>query len=517
MDRFDVLLVVPPLSPSDTNPPLGPHLIRTGLRNAGLSSRVIDLSIRYLACFRRSEARAPSGALGDQDKDRTIIATAREHFLASSPLRMMVPAHLPPGADAQLGMHYRFEEIAEAAAAATARGSFWRDFLLEHVFAGPPPAVLGLSIMGPPQVLVALAAARMCKELWPSTPVVAGGSHITLLAPQIRADSRYGACIDGFLPGHSEDEFVELVADLRRGRVRTPVLRAGSAERPELVRLTTSAAPQARISDQSFELMPTFDQHDLSWYDQRRVTIPLQLTRGCAYGKCAYCTYPAVEPQLSREPDWARAGSCIETLIAQHGVRRFSLKDSFFTPKLLRSFADMLSDRGIAIEWSATTMLHDRLTPVNLANLARLGLRTLEFGLETIDSAGQVLMEKRQNLEMVERVLSGVAGAGVVCVINQIFGWPGQSEENAMAQLEWFQTLCERWPGLIRGSLNMLEINRGAPMAANPEQFGIRLGGAAPWAFSHAWNAPAWGPRFQRMLGAMQEGGPPRPVKAIAA
>lgn len=509
--QSDAMIVVPPLSPSDTNPPLGPYLLKTCFEKAGLSLGVLDLSIRYLNRFKSGPAVRGDPVVGDQDKDRRATHAARDHFIANSPLVARPALHVPCCSDPTLGMHYSFDEIRSAVDAACKPGSFWRQFVEEHILGGglAPPRVLGVSIMGPPQVFVALVVAKVIKSVWPRTLVVAGGSHVTLLASEIARDRRYGGDIDLFMPGHCEQEFVELVDSVRRG-VHPGQLgvvpgrgRALSACSAQTVQLTTPRA--SRTTPPDFEIMPWLDRDILAHYDPTSATIPLQLTRGCSYARCTYCTYPAVEPVTNPTPDWERTMLAIKELSARTGVRRYSFKDSLFTPKNLRELADRLQAHGIGADWSATTILHERLTPSLLKELASAGCRTLEVGLESIDPEGQALFDKRLDMGMVHEVIEGAAEAGVVMVLNQIFGWPGQSLHSAEQQLAWYECMCLRWPGLIRASCNMLEINRASQMERAPDRFGVRLLGVAPWAFSYAWNAPEWRVGFASSLRCIHE------------
>jgi len=514
----DVLLVVPPLSPSDTNPPLGPYLLRTCLERAGLGTVVCDLSIAYIRSFGESKSAERIPVLGDQDKDRLLLAKAKRVFLEQSPLAIAESIALPSCGNAVTGMHFDFEEVSRAVHAASDPSHPWARFAREHLFRRfAAPAVLGLSIMGPPQVFVAMVVARLARLVWPTTVVIAGGSHVTLLRDEIARDSRYGEFFDAFMPGHCERELVRFAQMVRDGgdwrscpgvivAGRTSLADSCSARPPEV-----AISVRGRRAESAIELLPSFDATALSPYCPSRITLPLQLARGCLYGKCTMCTYPATEPGFSGYPDWKRVADTIHELLRRHGVPRFSFKDSFMVPVMLRDLADMLNDEGLRVEWSATTMLNLRLTPHLLLSLADAGCRTLEFGLETIWTPGQSLFDKIQPIEMVEQVIADTVKAGIVANINLIYGLPGEPLDQARSQLRWFLDQQDRYPGLITGSHNMLEINRASPLARDGSKFGVELAGIAPWAFSFAWNAPLWRSEFALELERAIMPKPPTP------
>jgi radical SAM superfamily enzyme YgiQ (UPF0313 family) len=495
--RWDVVVVVPPLSPSDTNPPLGPYLLKTCAEKAGVRLDVADLSVRHLNRFRSRSSVRTTNVLGDQDKDRSATHAARNHFLAICLLRFEPTRHLPDGANPILGMNYAFESIERAVAMACEPNSDCRRLVEEELFVNyrAAPRIVGISIMGPPQVFMALVIARLVKQRWPGTQVIAGGSHITLLADEIAHDARFGADIDLFMPGHCETEFVNLIHHfLQHGKLPEGIGFRAGAGRPVSCNkpVTPTVKGRARLPISEFEYAPSIDRHALGLYDPARVTIPMQLTRGCSYGRCSYCTYPKVESSVDIEPDWDRVKASMLQLIKETGIRRFSFKDSFFTVPNLRGLAELVKAQDKGVTWSATTLLNAALTPQVLKQLHDGGCKTLEFGLETNDPDGQQLFGKLLDMRMCEQVISNAASVGIAVVINQILGWPGQSLASAQRQLAWYESLKRRWPGHIYASFNFLEVNRGSPMANDPAKYGITLGGFAPWSFSADWNTPSW-------------------------
>jgi radical SAM superfamily enzyme YgiQ (UPF0313 family) len=386
------------------------------------------------------------------------------------------PSYLPEGADPVAGMHYSSEVISRAVAAQSADGTWWDEWLSRDLFGGfrRPPRVLGVSIMGASQVFPALVIFSLAKKRWPATVTVAGGSHITLLADDIRKGLRFGTGIDLILPGHSEDSFV----DLLRGVAPTPA----------------SAIPR----DGGFEYVPLFAREQLELYGYESIALPLQFTRGCAYARCTFCTYPAVEPILTRF-DPGRAQGAVAALFAEHGIRRFSVKDSLFTVPMLESFAGSLLAPGTPpVSWSATTKVNRRLALV-APLLAESGLVTLEVGIESISPATQKLFDKQADLTMIEDVILALTEQRVLVVINLIFGAPGETPDDAERQLAWFTRMRDRAPGFIDGSLNLLEIVRGSPMERKTPP-GVTLSGVAPWAYCYKWNAPGWRAGFQERL-----------------
>ncbi|MEW2331835.1 B12-binding domain-containing radical SAM protein [Micromonospora chersina] len=435
---------------------------------------VLDLNILLLQRF-GGQTAALSHTLGDHGKDRSSVAAAAQWLFAHTGLRDTPPLHLPDTADPVAGMHYPLAAVTAAAAAAVADPEPWRSWLEQQLRAvcDRPPTVVGVSLMGPSQVFVGLLVLRVVREIWPGTTTMLGGSHVTLLREWIQRDTRLRDTADLVLTGHCEDEFVATLARLSARGIRRPLL---PAQPPAIT---------------WFEYLPTFSERHLAHYDRQRLTLPVQFTRGCSYGRCTFCTYPVVEPQITALAPEA-ASRTIDTLVRTHGIRRFSLKDSLFTAPMLRALAEaLLRGSATGVRWSATTKASRALIPLTHL-LADSGLATVEIGVETINPAGQRLFDKRADPAMLQELILALAEAGITVVTNLIFGFPGEQEHEARAQLEWFLQLQAAAPAnRVDCSLNMLEMVRGAPMVAHPPP-GVELRGVAPWAFSYAWNAPAW-------------------------
>ncbi len=483
---IDALLIVPPISPSETNPPLGPMILARAADRHGLKVKILDLNIEYLLSFQGAAETVETGVLGDHGKNRVFLATAAERFFRGTGLPTTEALHLPDTADARAGMHFAFDTLHHATARATTDAMPWSEWLDELIFGATttPPSVVGISMMGPSQVFLALVVARLVKRHWPRSVTVLGGSHVTLLSAEMAADPRYLAFVDFALPGHSEEEFAALVRDLRLGR--------GPA---------TAIVP-APVPGRSFDYLPLAAADQLRVYDPATLTMPLQFTRGCSYRRCTFCTYPVVEPALT-PLHAARAVQAINALVSEYGLTRFSIKDSLFTVPMMLSLADELARAGTHVRWSATTKATRSLV-THAPRLAGAGLTTLELGVETIHPRSQRLFDKVADLGMIEDVVRACADSGIAVVLNLIFGLPKESLDQAERQLDWFLRQRDRAPaGMVDGSLNLLEIVRGSPLALNPPPE-VELHGIAPWAYSYAWNAPMWRPELAERLRAVE-------------
>lgn len=507
----DVIVVVPPLSPNGTNPPLGPALLRTALERRDLSVGVCDLNREFFQEETSGTTIGHSSIVGDHDKDRGHLRIVREEFRRlSADLRPHSTQWVPPCADAFESAAFDFDELQQCVERAAAAGQPLREWLETHLFRKyEAPRVLGISIMGARLVLVANLIARLAREIWPRTTVIGGGTHVTALRHELQRDAGYGRYFHAFFPGHCENEFAAFVK--AGGQVEALSSTAGSIVAGHEVCFGTDPSDPRK-----FEVTGTFDEATCSSFTTDEATMPAQLTRGCIYGRCTMCVYTDVER------GYVTASNGMEKLVAlieRNRCRRVSIKDSFVTKSNLAAIRDGFTGLPQEVLWSATTMIQPGLIePGFLASLHGSGCRTLEFGVETIHPRGQALLAKRMELGLIRRVVLAAAEAGIHVIVNLIYGLPGETHAQARRQLRWFRGLAARVPGKISGSHNMLEINLGSRIAATPEKYGVELRGRAPWAFSFDWNAPEWSLAFKHELDQFElecESGPPATIVLI--
>lgn len=464
------LLVVPPMVKSLAGPLAGPAWLAGVARSEGVHLDVLDLNAMWLRWGHPIPLPDPNGPSGDHAKPLggLVLPEAAWNWLTGRAL----PAGPPRRGCEEAPMLHSFEAADEAAArlASGWLGRAWRHFL-----AGPRPRFVGVSVLWAGQVLGALVVSVLAKGAWPGVPVLWGGAHITALAPELAADLRYGRWVDGFVAGYAEGTFRQM---LRGDPLGAPgVFAAGGQHAPTAL--------------EELDAVPCFQR--LGDYGQPRLTLPVQTVRGCAYGRCAFCTYPAVEGLQRRVSDAAVAGAVERALAAGAEI---AIRDALATPGRLEFVAGLVRGR---VRFAATTRVVPRLGRSRLASLVRGGLRTLELGIEASDAEVLKLMAKAQSVELVEQWLGDAEGLDLHLVINVMFGFPGQTRGQALDSRRYFDLELPRRFPRTRFSIerNLLQLERRAPMAARPDAFGVEVLGSWPWSSVLAWNAPTWRTHLQ--------------------
>ena len=256
------VLIVPPLIKYLAGPMAGPAVLAGAAARIGIPARMVDLNAHFL---RQHALCLPTSVLvsGDHARPAEGFRVAAEAFRRLLKDLMGAPmTGAAPGDDPVLALCYEMEAVYRGAdrLADSLLGSDW-----SQLMDGPRPHLVGISLLWSGQVVPALAATLLARRLWPETPVVWGGPHVTALSNVIARSAAHGHMVDGFIPGTGEQVFEQMLT-LKNPLAHPAMLRPGQG-------LLTPA-------EESWA-SPLFS--DLHLYGVPSLVLPGKLARGCPY------------------------------------------------------------------------------------------------------------------------------------------------------------------------------------------------------------------------------------------
>lgn len=467
--QSDALLLIPPFLKTLNQPLLGPAMLAGAGEARGHRVEVVDLNQRFLRSFLGGDGLGEAlPFVGDHNRPSDRLREVQKTFseLCGSELGPPLPVRLDEDPHMTLTYSHAAVERAAKRLAQSPWGHWARGQLASRQ---GRPDLVGVSVLFSGQVLFGLALSILAKARWPGVPVVWGGPHVTALQDRIAVDPLYGWTIDGFVFGYAEGTWVDLL-DAVAGEHSWPneVIAAGSGR-------AVRAVDDPRV-------VPSFQ--NLSTYGWGRLCLPTQASRGCAYGRCTFCTYPAVEG------GYRLTGlDSVEAVVlqAQSLGAAVAFKDSLVVPRQLEAIASLIGGR---VAWSACTKLHRRLDVEFLQRLAGAGCATLEVGLETLTESGQLLANKRQTLSLFLDFLDAAQAAGIQVIVNYMTGFPGAcpSEEQRWLSRVREELAC-RSELVSKVEHNTFQLEARSPMSRNAHSHGIEILQQWPWASVVAWRA----------------------------
>ncbi len=327
-----------------------------------------------------------------------------------------------------------------------------------------PPRYFGISIIGTEQIVPGLALGRVLKRRFPNVPIIVGGSVFSRLVDKdslIR--ELFGRYFDYICRYEGEGPMDALLSSADPKMDRSPNLAFLDPVNGELV-VTPLCEPLVMDDVPT----PDFDDLSLELYFTPEVVLPLLATRGCYWGKCAFCYHGMIYQDRYRMRSPNHTARDVATLEQRYGVRHFSFNDEAIPPKLFRYLPDAIpSDRYF---FTALYKFERVFTREDFERMHNIGFRSLYIGLETASERVQKHMLKNNRQSTMIQCLQGASDAGIWNHTFNFFGFPTESESEAEETIQFLLTNSNIIHSEGTGTFSF---EHNAPVAYDPARFGV--------------------------------------------
>ncbi len=200
----------------------------------------------------------------------------------------------------------------------------------------------------------------------------------------------------------------------------------------------------------------------------------LTVAHGCYWKKCSFCD---VNLDYISRYDLATTEVLIgriESLIRETGHTGFHFVDEAAPPKALKSLANALLERKLAISWWGNIRFEKSFDPVLCRRLAESGCVAVTGGLEVASDRLLKLMKKGVSVGQVARVTRAFAEAGVLVHAYLMYGFPTQTVQETVDSLEYVRQLFAA--GCIHsGFFHRFTCTAHSPVGKHPDVYGVTL------------------------------------------
>lgn len=299
---------------------------------------------------------------------------------------------------------------------------------------------VGFSV-GRSQLLASLYLAQMIKQRWPQVPIVFGGSLV--------GDREVGI---SFLRNFSQIDIVafeegeETIIELANSCCAKESLHeiAGIGYRDEQGQVaTTRKRPKIKdldalpIPDHSDYVKQLGDSHFV-WQNAR---IPIQMSRGCSWNRCAFCGNQGMGGKLRSRS----AQSVVEEVFdtnKKHRAFSFYFVDQEITgvKEELLELCELLAKSNKKLALFAEVRV-SALSKEILGLMKRAGFVAMQPGIESFSSS--LLKKLRKGATAMDNVavLKYAAEVGIQAHYNLISGFPGETESEVECNLDLLRRL----------------------------------------------------------------------------
>ena len=319
------------------------------------------------------------------------------------------------------------------------------------------PGLVGLSVAFPGQVQPAYSLAHAIRRRFPALPLTAGGPAITQLLAPLSGGRLERALrpFDTAVLFEGEAALADLVGRLERG------------ERP--------AGPirGARATDLAALPCPDFDGLPLGLYLSPELVLPYDASRGCYWGRCAFCHYGLAEAGTAvyRERGPERTAAHLALLAGRHRAGVFYLSEDTAAPAMLGRMAGALSAARAPVRWATDVRGERGLDARRARDLAAGGALAVSIGLESASPRLLSLIGKGLDLATMGAAIDALAAAGIAVEVMAFTDFPTETAAEALRTIRF---LRERSASIALFMCGEFALVPGSRVAADPARYGIR-------------------------------------------
>ncbi len=307
------------------------------------------------------------------------------------------------------------------------------------------PDLLGISIIYYSQLIPALTVSKILKDIKKDLLIVLGGPCATRLREKILKRFTF---IDGIVNGDAEAFFERL--------------KGVSLNKSILIELIKK--PTNYFSHLNYPI-------DFSWTDPKGYLLPepvflLDITRGCYYKKCVFCSYGHKHAPYRK--------ISIDELLRI--IRENSIKRVFFSVDavdlgFLEKIAKEILKKNIEITYCLDARLEKRFKDKDFVKLLyESGCRAISFGME---SASQYTLDKmKKGIEAKDfpEILENLFLNGIHIQLHLIYGFPTEKSTHFKETIEFLKSHREK---IVTVGISEFSLLKGSLMEKIYQQFGI--------------------------------------------
>jgi anaerobic magnesium-protoporphyrin IX monomethyl ester cyclase len=332
------------------------------------------------------------------------------------------------------------------------------------------PKIVGISVTYLDQIVPALTLAAECKKVLPDTLVVLGGQIVSQWGEDITAGNKLWQYVDAFVLGEGEAPLHDIVTRHIQGITLDGIPNVLLS--PKRTGQKSVLRPIPRPKTMANLPCPDYSGLPLERYFSPEPVLTLSASRGCYWGRCAFCAVsPAFRDRFRVRP----TGQVIDDLSAlmrRHGARLFTFGDDALPRSFVKDLATGISAPPQGAMWQAEARWDALPRPEWAHRLAKAGARNLIFGLESGSDEVLRSMNKGGTVPQAKRVIKACQKAGIGLNLQCFLGFPGETRAQAASTISFLDEVAGPKTTV---SCGIFELQKGSTIWRQPQAHGIRL------------------------------------------
>lgn len=327
------------------------------------------------------------------------------------------------------------------------------------------PDLVGISLTSTHQVIAGFTLASLIKEVDLAAHITLGGKMIACWRDLLPHQEELWALFDSAILFQGEVALLRLIealeGDADLASVPNLIYRDGSRIRVNALKPPESADGLP---------IPDFEGLPLERYLAPLRVLPIAASRGCYWGRCAFCNVGYGESLHFSEKRAQQVAEEMMALAEAYNTRHFFFADEALSPRMLKFLSAQLIEADADLHWTCCARFEPGISGELLIQMRRAGCRMVLYGLESGSQRILDRMDKGIRLETARRILKEGAEAGIWNHVFIFFGFPGETEEEAWETVRFFN----QNRGLIHsGCTGTFLLERYGRVADEPAAYGV--------------------------------------------
>ena len=325
------------------------------------------------------------------------------------------------------------------------------------------PSVVGISLIFRNQLLCGMVLAGMLRRALPGVHVTIGGELISAWVDHIEQTELLDVA-DSIIPYEGELGLLALARGLPLAEVPNLVYRDGAG--------ALRRNPTRKVATLGEIPAPDFSWAPWELYFAPERTAPMVTARGCYWNRCTFCPEVVNTEAKLRIAKVSELTAQLDAVHRATGVTTFHFIDSAMPSRSLKGVAEHVIANQLPYRWYGFSRLEPYLFREGFAErLALGGCRMLKLGLETGSQRLLDVMDKKQDVDKVSRVLRSLGAAGIMVHAYLMFGTPFEELADAEATRRF---VADHADSIQFMNCSLMNLARGSPMALDPPAHGIQ-------------------------------------------
>ncbi len=345
--------------------------------------------------------------------------------------------------------------------------AYYQDELVSKIVKDNPN-IIGISIIGIEQIYPGLTLCKLLKKAIPTAHITIGGSVFSrFLETPNTYNFLFGEFFDSIVMYEGEVPLLNLIRAISEG--------SDLHEVPNLVYISSDSLVQKTAVGGGVDVNelppPDFTELDLTKYYSPVPVLPILTSRGCYWGKCAFCHHGMIYGKGYRLRRTELLANDLKFLSLEHNTPFFTFNDEAVPPRHFSRLAEYVEPHEYAI--SGLIKFEKSYDDELIQKMDHIGLRGVYVGLESASERVLAHMKKNTLKTTMNKFLTHTDAYNIWNHMFFFFGFPTETAEEAQETIDF--VLNTKTIHSFGAATFSLEHN--SPIHHNPMEYGVtRIG-----------------------------------------